>query len=92
MQKSGIDKIFPNAILDGYLFDPCGYSVNAILPDVIWIELKFNNWIKKTIFFIIGVLLHNTYNTRGFMLVCKLWNECASEQLWRIDQKNNKYF
>jgi len=32
-EKSGIDKIFPNAILDGYLFDPCGYSVNAILPD-----------------------------------------------------------
>jgi len=32
-QKSGIDKIFPNAILDGFLFDPCGYSVNAILPE-----------------------------------------------------------
>jgi len=32
-QKSGIDKIFPNAILDAFLFDPCGYSVNAILPD-----------------------------------------------------------
>jgi S-adenosylmethionine decarboxylase len=32
-KKSGIDKIFPNAILDAYLFDPCGYSVNAILPD-----------------------------------------------------------
>jgi len=30
--KSGIDKIFPNAILDAFLFDPCGYSVNAILP------------------------------------------------------------
>jgi len=32
-KKSGIDKIFPNAILDAYLFDPCGYSVNAILPE-----------------------------------------------------------
>lgn len=31
-KKSGIDKIFPNAILDAFLFDPCGYSVNAILP------------------------------------------------------------
>lgn len=31
-EKSGIDKIFPNAILDAFLFDPCGYSVNAILP------------------------------------------------------------
>jgi S-adenosylmethionine decarboxylase len=31
-QKSGIDKIFPNAVIDAYLFDPCGYSCNAILP------------------------------------------------------------
>lgn len=31
-QKSGIDTLFPNAILDGFLFEPCGYSVNAILP------------------------------------------------------------
>jgi len=31
-EKSGIDKIFPNAIIDAFLFDPCGYSVNAILP------------------------------------------------------------
>ena len=31
-KKSKIDTIFPNAILDAYLFDPCGYSVNAILP------------------------------------------------------------
>jgi len=31
-QKSGIDTIFVNAKLDGFLFEPCGYSVNAILP------------------------------------------------------------
>jgi S-adenosylmethionine decarboxylase len=31
-KKSKIDTIFPNALLDGYLFDPCGYSVNAIMP------------------------------------------------------------
>lgn len=30
--KAKIDTIFPNAILDAYLFEPCGYSVNAILP------------------------------------------------------------
>lgn len=33
-KRSGIDTIFPNALLDGFLFDPCGYSVNAILPKV----------------------------------------------------------
>ena len=32
VQRSKIDTIFPNAVLDGYLFDPCGYSVNALLP------------------------------------------------------------
>jgi len=31
-KKSGIDTIYPNAVLDAYLFDPCGYSVNGILP------------------------------------------------------------
>lgn len=31
-KKSKIDTIFPDALLDGFLFDPCGYSVNAILP------------------------------------------------------------
>lgn len=31
-KKSKIDTIFPNAILDGFLFDPCGYSVNGLLP------------------------------------------------------------
>lgn len=33
-KRSKIDTLFPNAILDAYLFDPCGYSVNAILPKV----------------------------------------------------------
>ncbi|CAF3665274.1 unnamed protein product, partial [Adineta steineri] len=32
-KKSGIDKIFPNAKIFDYLFDPCGYSMNGLLPD-----------------------------------------------------------
>ncbi|CAF1034742.1 unnamed protein product, partial [Adineta ricciae] len=32
-QKAGIDKIFPNAKIFDYLFDPCGYSMNGLLPD-----------------------------------------------------------
>ena len=27
---SGIDKILPGMKIDDYLFDPCGYSMNAI--------------------------------------------------------------
>jgi S-adenosylmethionine decarboxylase len=30
-EKSGIDKFFPDAILDDFLFDPCGYSVNGLM-------------------------------------------------------------
>ena len=33
LQKSGIDKLFPNAKIFDYLFDPCGYSMNGLLPD-----------------------------------------------------------
>ncbi|KAK4337281.1 hypothetical protein RND71_043279 [Anisodus tanguticus] len=32
--KSGIDKIFSDALVDDYLFDPCGYSMNGILKGV----------------------------------------------------------
>ncbi|KAG0415969.1 hypothetical protein HPB47_006845 [Ixodes persulcatus] len=30
-QKSGIDRLYPGAVLDDFLFSPCGYSVNGIL-------------------------------------------------------------
>ncbi|GLV45994.1 S-adenosylmethionine decarboxylase [Carabus blaptoides fortunei] len=29
-QKSGIDKLIPNMVIDDYLFDPCGYSMNGV--------------------------------------------------------------
>ncbi|ELU17284.1 hypothetical protein CAPTEDRAFT_150242 [Capitella teleta] len=32
-KKSGIDQIIPGAIIDDFLFEPCGYSMNAILPN-----------------------------------------------------------
>jgi len=32
-KKSGIDKLFPNAKIFDYLFEPCGYSMNGLLPD-----------------------------------------------------------
>ncbi|XP_054163506.1 S-adenosylmethionine decarboxylase proenzyme-like [Oppia nitens] len=30
-QKSGIDKILPGMIIDDFLFDPCGYSMNGLI-------------------------------------------------------------
>lgn len=32
-KKTGIADLLPGAILDAFLFDPCGYSINGILPD-----------------------------------------------------------
>ncbi|XP_050077891.1 S-adenosylmethionine decarboxylase proenzyme isoform X1 [Anopheles maculipalpis] len=29
-QKSGIDRLLPGMVIDDYLFDPCGYSMNGI--------------------------------------------------------------
>ncbi|XP_025829596.1 S-adenosylmethionine decarboxylase proenzyme isoform X4 [Agrilus planipennis] len=29
-KKSGIDKIVPNMVIDDYLFEPCGYSMNGV--------------------------------------------------------------
>jgi len=32
-KSSGIADLFPDAIIDDYLFDPCGYSMNGLLGD-----------------------------------------------------------
>lgn len=32
--KSGIDKLIPNMIIDDFLFEPCGYSMNGVSKDV----------------------------------------------------------
>lgn len=32
-QKSGIDTILPGLAIDDFLFDPCGYSMNGLMPD-----------------------------------------------------------
>ncbi|KAK9887979.1 hypothetical protein WA026_000270 [Henosepilachna vigintioctopunctata] len=29
-KKSGIDKLIPNMVIDDYLFEPCGYSMNGV--------------------------------------------------------------
>lgn len=31
--KSGIDRIFPNVVINDHLFDPCGYSMNGIFKN-----------------------------------------------------------
>lgn len=40
-QKSGIDKLLPGVVIDDYLFEPCGYSMNGLFKGVIIIYLNF---------------------------------------------------
>jgi S-adenosylmethionine decarboxylase len=39
-QKSGIDRIIPNAVINEHLFDPCGYSMNGIFKNVSYLNFK----------------------------------------------------
>ncbi|CAO3600763.1 unnamed protein product [Absidia cylindrospora] len=32
-QQTGLDKLYPDAQVDSYLFEPCGYSANGLLDD-----------------------------------------------------------
>lgn len=33
-QMSGIDKLLPGIVIDDYLFEPCGYSMNGLIKGV----------------------------------------------------------
>lgn len=33
-RKAGIDKLLPNMVIDDFLFQPCGYSMNGISKNV----------------------------------------------------------
>ena len=39
-QKSGIDMLVPNMKIDDYLFEPCGYSMNGVLLNVMIMIFK----------------------------------------------------
>lgn len=38
-KKAGIDKIIPNMVIDDFLFEPCGYSMNGITKNVSYFDL-----------------------------------------------------
>ena len=37
-----MDNLFPDAVIDDYLFDPCGYSANGVMDDVSDDTIFFN--------------------------------------------------
>lgn len=43
-RKSGIDRIIPNMLIDDFLFDPYGYSMNGLSTDVSSHLLKNGNF------------------------------------------------
>lgn len=68
-KRSKIDTLFPNAILDAYLFDPCGYSVNAVLPKVS-VNPFYSTRIGQLTEWFKGTLFHDSHYPRGSLLVC----------------------
>ncbi|XP_045475768.1 S-adenosylmethionine decarboxylase proenzyme [Harmonia axyridis] len=80
-KKSGIDKIIPNMVIDDFLFDPCGYSMNGINkngcymtihvtpePECSYVSFETNvpaDSYKE----IIGKVL-NTFQPGKFMITC----------------------
>lgn len=40
-RKSGIDKLIPNMIIDDFLFEPCGYSMNGVSKSVSILNTNF---------------------------------------------------
>lgn len=37
-EKSGIDKLIPSMVIDDFLFEPCGYSMNGVSKSVSLID------------------------------------------------------
>lgn len=42
--RSGIHKILPGMIIDDYLFEPCGYSMNGVSKTGVSL-MKYNKWV-----------------------------------------------
>jgi hypothetical protein len=44
-QKSGIEKLIPNMMIDDFLFEPCGYSMNGISKSVSMFHLCIHHFV-----------------------------------------------
>lgn len=40
--RSGIDKIFNDAVIDEFLFNPCGYSMNGLIKGVGHLSINYD--------------------------------------------------
>ena len=52
-RKSGIDQIIPDMVIDDYLFDPCGYSMNGITKNVSFFKIILQTLIFFSLFRVI---------------------------------------
>lgn len=66
LQHCGIDKLIPFMEIDDYLFEPCGYSMNGILPNV---SQKLFGFVPYSITKSSELRLHFAHYTQPFVLV-----------------------
>ncbi|KOX68063.1 S-adenosylmethionine decarboxylase proenzyme [Melipona quadrifasciata] len=78
-QKSGIDKLIPNMIIDDFLFEPCGYSMNGvskngnymtihITPELEFSYVSFESNIPETSYEEIIRRVLNTFKPKKFVV------------------------
>lgn len=75
LQKTGIDHIIPGAIIDDFLFEPCGYSMNAILPNVSSKTASRPLAAVDARLLLSGLLLHHPHHAWTGLLLRQLWDQ-----------------
>lgn len=92
-KKAGIDKIIPNMVIDDFLFEPCGYSMNGITKNVSWTwnalirlwQLLHNNRLYLDLLIII-------INVGLFFFVthCQIITEMPEVSYWLVVKAKNE--
>ncbi|XP_014294802.1 S-adenosylmethionine decarboxylase proenzyme [Halyomorpha halys] len=101
-QKSGIDKIFPSMLIDDYLFEPCGYSMNGInksgnymtihiTPEPEFSYVSFETNVPQASYRDVIQRVLNIFRPRKFVLTLFANKESVAAD-FSLTTKNNKYY
>ncbi|KAG1673789.1 S-adenosylmethionine decarboxylase proenzyme [Nymphon striatum] len=100
-RKSGIDKLLPDMIIDDVLFDPCGYSMNGILPNGHYITIhitpepecsyvSFESNIPLECYYELVTKLLKTFNPKKFIITV-FANELSIAASYHKNRNHMKY-